>query len=40
MKRIVFLEEEGRRKRRKGLGTEMKVNKRGKEERCMIIRRD
>jgi hypothetical protein len=33
MKRSVFLEEEGSRKRRKRCGTEMKVNKRGKEKR-------
>lgn len=38
MKRSVFLEKEGSRKRRKRRGTEMKVNKRDKEERQMISR--
>jgi hypothetical protein len=33
MKRSLILEEEGSRKRRKSCGTEMKVNRRDKEER-------
>lgn len=37
MKRSVFLEEEDSRKRRKRFGTEVKVNKRDKEERSMLV---